>query len=104
MMILFDVTYYQDFGAFPVTTEKKSRREERETNLVARLLKSVVNFLPSTKSLSRFIRGIFILDVSHKRDAITRLDCLSVSAFVFQARLMMKPDIHRVQRNKYIST
>jgi hypothetical protein len=95
MMILFDVAYYQDFGAFPVTTEKKSRREEREReggNLVAPLLKSFVNFLPSTKFLSLFIRGIFILVVSHRRDAITRYDCLSVSAFVFQAKLMMKAD------------
>jgi hypothetical protein len=90
MIILFDVTYYQDFGAFTLTIEKKSRREEREANLVARLLKSLVNFLPSTKFLSQFIRGIFILVVSHKRDAITRLDCFSVSAFVFQARLMIE--------------
>jgi hypothetical protein len=40
-MILFYVTYYQDFGAFPVTTEQKSRKEERERERERRTLSLV---------------------------------------------------------------
>jgi len=82
--------FYQDFGAFSVTTYKKARERVRERHVLLFICsQSRVYFLSSTKSLSRFIKDIFLLSFHIEATPSQNLISFDTS-FVFQPKMIME--------------